>query len=282
MIKSAFRSVFIFPDDMLRLFKNRYPAGDAVLLLCNYASLAVRAFFEWPAPGKVKRTRVCGYKVRAFSHRSVFFLFREIFIGGEYNFRVKGSGFSIMDCGANIGLATLFFKWRYPGSTVHAFEPDPETFALLEKNMRDNGLEGVFLHNIAVGRTDGQADFFMNAPVPGSLRMSVNRKRAEGRHIRVPMKRLSPFITENRTLLKIDTEGSETEIMRELENSGALAGVEQMVVEYHHRIGRDRSELSVILGILEKAGFQYQLGCANDSLTIKDVFQNVMIFAYRD
>jgi FkbM family methyltransferase len=42
----------------------------------------------------------------------------------------------IVDCGANIGLSTLWFANRYPDATIVAVEPDPSNFALLRENVR--------------------------------------------------------------------------------------------------------------------------------------------------
>jgi FkbM family methyltransferase len=45
----------------------------------------------------------------------------------------------VVDCGANIGLATLWFARRFPEAVVVAIEPDAGNFALLEANTRHLG-----------------------------------------------------------------------------------------------------------------------------------------------
>jgi FkbM family methyltransferase len=60
-----------------------------------------------------------------------------------------------LDCGANIGLATLFFKRLYPESEIHAFEPDPETFKMLRRNVEQNSLSYVYLYNVALSDQQG-------------------------------------------------------------------------------------------------------------------------------
>jgi FkbM family methyltransferase len=46
---------------------------------------------------------------------------------------------SIIDCGANIGLASIYFLNRFPEATVLAVEPDPENVALCQQNLEPYG-----------------------------------------------------------------------------------------------------------------------------------------------
>jgi FkbM family methyltransferase len=46
---------------------------------------------------------------------------------------------TIVDAGANIGTASLYFLNQYPNARVVAIEPDPGNFALLEANVRPYG-----------------------------------------------------------------------------------------------------------------------------------------------
>jgi len=41
----------------------------------------------------------------------------------------------IIDCGANIGFASVWFAQRFPQATVYAVEPEPENIALLRRNV---------------------------------------------------------------------------------------------------------------------------------------------------
>ena len=47
----------------------------------------------------------------------------------------------ILDIGSNIGISAVYFASRYPKAGVYSFEPMPENFTLLSKNIsayRDN------------------------------------------------------------------------------------------------------------------------------------------------
>jgi hypothetical protein len=54
-----------------------------------------------------------------------------------------------------------------------------------------------------------------------------------------------------------------------------------MAVEYHHKIGKQRSSLSPILHDIEAAGFEYQIDSPFTPLTRKHRFQDLMIYCYR-
>jgi FkbM family methyltransferase len=41
----------------------------------------------------------------------------------------------IVDCGANIGFASIWFAQMFPGAKVYAVEPEPGNFAMLERNV---------------------------------------------------------------------------------------------------------------------------------------------------
>src|ERR1700730_14900976 len=43
----------------------------------------------------------------------------------------------IIDCGANIGITSLFLAARYPDAMIISVEPHPENFALLKSNVAE-------------------------------------------------------------------------------------------------------------------------------------------------
>lgn len=63
-----------------------------------------------------------------------------------------------VDIGAGFGAFALPFARAFPGWTVWCFEPDPATFAALERNIAAAGCENVVALNLAVGGEDGQVD----------------------------------------------------------------------------------------------------------------------------
>lgn len=222
-----------------------------------------------------------GFQITHFDRRTLNHLYREVFARQYYYFRAKKAAPVILDCGANAGMASLYFKWLYPKSRVLAFEPDPGTFRLLQENISRNNLD-VETYNCALWDQDTQVDFYVDPANPGGLLMSTDKSRAKGEPIKVAAKKLSEFIDSNVDFLKLDVEGAEHRVMCDLLQSGKLKAIQQMVIEYHHRLGQQKSSLGAFLSMLERAGFEYQIHAGLYPVASKGIFQDILIAAYQE
>jgi FkbM family methyltransferase len=191
-------------------------------------------------------------------------LFGEIYIRRCYYFQLSDKP-TVIDGGANIGLATLFFKSQYPNASVAAFEPNPQAFAYLKKNVECNGLTGVTIHNVALGEHDGSIAIYRSSDmVSGDIGVSAIKQHVEYFHggcatseITVPCKRLSPYVADKVDLLKLDVEGSEAKIIAELGDQ--LIRVENIVMEYHYHYTYPDNPLSSIISAMERCDHLYHL-----------------------
>jgi len=234
---------------------------------------------------KLKRERIFGYKINAFDYGTIRFLFEEIFYRNEYLFNSKNKKPIIFDCGANIGFATIFFKWLYPESEIYAFEPDKKTFEILKKNVSQNKLKNVHLFNSAISDKNGKIDFFVDSKSPGSLVMSTKQERMPKDKITVECLSLSSLI-EDKNLSKIDyvkmdIEGSENEVIQDLDKNNQLKNISKFSIEYHHKISGHKSQLSKFLQIFENNGFEYQIDTRCIPINAEDKFQDVLLYIYR-
>ena len=239
-----------------------------------------RLFFLGLYGGGGKIVEAAGFKVKYCTVESLLYLFREIFIDQSYWFTAETPRPFIIDCGANIGMASLYFKALYPAAEILAFEPDPDAFACLGENIRLNGLSGIEIKNKALMGAAGETELYASKSGPGSLLVSVLRARADGPARKVPAAKLSEYITRPVDLLKIDIEGAETEALLELRASGRLSMVKRLIMEYHHHIDKAADSLSEILGALESSGFGYQLGGSLERPFHAGQFQNILIYSY--
>jgi len=224
---------------------------------------------------------LAGFIVSYQNDNHLRYLFREIFIQGDYCFLAGRTNPLIVDCGSNIGVSILFFKMLYPEARIIGFEPDPDTFKTLQQNVRQNALKDVDLNCCALADRDGTIGFHRSAHEKGSLMMSIVPERIDGERIEVLCRRLSAFIEQEVDLLKMDVEGAEQLVLRELAGSGKLRRVKQMHLEYHHHILPQVDNLSDTLRLLEEQGFGYQMRARSPIWPAAGQFQDVSIYCYR-
>ncbi|MCP4330500.1 MAG: FkbM family methyltransferase [Alphaproteobacteria bacterium] len=139
---------------------------------------------------------------------------------------------TVVDVGANIGSAALYFGLRYPKARVVALEPGGEAFELLARNARQ--LPNVDAFNIGLYSEDRTARLYSGAV--DSVTASVGDSVLNTRHSEtINLRRASDWMGENDIdtidILKIDTEGCEVPILRSLE--AWLPRVKVLYVEYH-------------------------------------------------
>ncbi|MBL4687128.1 MAG: FkbM family methyltransferase [Nannocystaceae bacterium] len=81
-------------------------------------------------------------------------------------------GDTFLDVGANLGYYTVLAAKKVgPTGRVFAFEPDPESFALLQRNVKRNGLHNVVLENKAAGAELGTLRLFLSSANRGDHRV---------------------------------------------------------------------------------------------------------------
>lgn len=131
----------------------------------------------------------------------------------------------VIDVGANVGTASIELLTDWPDACGIAFEPHPESFALLRHNLLANGLtERVKVYNAAVSDEDGSVSFELSPWHPGDHRVRVTdgagRYREEQWDVTtVPAIRLDTFVTSGEidptksTLLWIDAQGHEAHVL---------------------------------------------------------------------
>jgi FkbM family methyltransferase len=146
-----------------------------------------------------------------------------------------------IDCGANVGEFTRAMAGT--GARVYAFEPDPNVFAALTRNVA--GLGNVVTFNRAVAAADGTARLFFHTrqgedPVRFSKSSSmVAGKRNLGEtYVEVETVGFPAFVAglgQQVALLKMDIEGAEIEVLGALIDAGLLGSIRKAFVELHDR-----------------------------------------------
>jgi FkbM family methyltransferase len=139
---------------------------------------------------------------------------------------------SILDLGANIGIASIDFALRYPQASIIAVEPVAANFQLLQKNI--SRLQNIRALNVAVGKHDeravlrGAGQSFRTQPVSARSKAS-RREETTVRDLNALLAELG--ITQI-DLIKIDVEGAEYDVLTSLD-PGLLRRVKWIVGELH-------------------------------------------------
>jgi FkbM family methyltransferase len=120
-------------------------------------------------------------------------------------------GMVILDVGANIGYYTLQFA-RAAGAKgrVYAFEPDPENFKLLQKNVQLNGYTNVILIPKAVSDVTGTLKLYSSPENKGDHKIYDSGEARQP--INIESTRLDDYFEAQKTpvdLIKMDIQGAE-------------------------------------------------------------------------
>jgi len=157
-------------------------------------------------PGNI---RMMDYDIRYSDLLSFCPQWEDIFVKGTLAFTSASRAPRILDCGANVGLASLFFRRLYPQARLTAFEADPALFAILNTNLKTNGAAGIETRHVALWISTGTltfqcegSDSGMIGSLPGAI---------DGTATTVPSLRLRDVLEEGPIdLLKLDIEGPRT------------------------------------------------------------------------
>jgi FkbM family methyltransferase len=227
-----------------------------------------------PAGGNLKLvTFPDGFK--CYTHTSVWeteYIYNEVCVQQEYlrhGLSLEGAS-CVFDVGANIGMFTLFVKTNNPQAVVHAFEPIPDTYDVLRRNVELHQFTKVHTHNVALGAQAAAQRTFTYYPnmagnttatpaIKKTLRQLMDmgvgeammdqffaaeteRGKAlvdqffEAETRSAPVRTLSAILDEQALtaidFLKIDVEGDELAVLQGIARE-RLVNVRQIVIESH-------------------------------------------------
>ncbi|MBI3133431.1 MAG: FkbM family methyltransferase [Bacteroidetes bacterium] len=175
----------------------------------------------------------------------------------------KSKDLVVFDVGANIGFYSLTLSKKLNGtsSRIHAFEPNPHTFGILEKNVSTNNGDNIVLNQMGL------------SDKPGTLTISYDFKNLGAANIfngsgknsaEVSLTTLDEYCTSKGIstidIIKVDIEGSELNFLKGgtavIERSKNLIVVMEIVEENCTRAGYTSQDL---LDFMVSRGFKVYL-----------------------
>ena len=126
----------------------------------------------------------------------------------------------VIDVGGNIGGNTIPLAVQYPQVKFYCYEPHPEIYARLKRNINLNNLKNISAENYAISNyKDKTVNFFAqkNSDNMGKSSLKHNADIKEHEKIIVPNIRLDDIFAESNDpvlIIKIDTQGTELEVLK--------------------------------------------------------------------
>jgi len=175
-----------------------------------------------------------------------------------------------VDIGANIGFHSLHIAARNPGARCHAFEPHPEIFRQLTRNVHLSALKNVTLHEYALAEAQREGTFYLQDASAYNRGLSSSFQQSDlkdkWKESRMRFERLDDVLSgsdrSDVSLIKIDTQGSERQVLAGAQRTiaDACPGV---LFEFESRYHSDPvQEITDILALLPK----YEIFCLKPNL----------------
>lgn len=111
----------------------------------------------------------------------------------------------VFDVGSQYGDFALLCSIYFKSARVICFEPYSENFNILEKNINLNSCTNISINGCAVGKKEGISRIYLSG--------DMGTKNGSGKFEDVKVVKLDSFIQEKVTLLKIDAEGFELDVL---------------------------------------------------------------------
>jgi FkbM family methyltransferase len=165
--------------------------------------------------------------------------YRQMFLYQDYDFSVEKQPKFIVDAGANIGLASIYFANKYPDAKIIAIEPEQSNFEILRENVAP------YPNIIPIQAALWHKNEEINLVDPGLgkwgfiTKMKDSTEGLSGNicHVVEGMtvdKIMKSHNIEQIDILKVDVEGAEKEVFSD--TSSWIGKVDSLIVELHEHM----------------------------------------------
>jgi FkbM family methyltransferase len=168
-------------------------------------------------------------------------------------------GDTTWDVGANIGYFSLEFARSVgPKGKVLSFEPHPEIFQVLQRNVKRNKYKNVSLQNVACGEVATFSKLYFSTENEGNHKIVENSSSNDS--VKTKIVKLSAFLeTHPPRLIKMDIEGAELLALKGLGADYLKHNSVDFVIEYHpYEMSFFNVEGEELLDFFIEAGYTFR------------------------
>jgi FkbM family methyltransferase len=171
-------------------------------------------------------------------------------------------GMTVVDVGANVGIHTsLAARSVAPNGTVYGFEPVPENFEILVRNLARNQLTNVVLEQLAIGNEVGRSTIYLEDHSIGTHSLLKSAHSNPAQSLSVPVTTLDSYfgneMPEVVNLLKIDVEGYEPNVL--MGATSLLGRTEHLLIEYNRVSIEANGGVGAFIELLEGFDYLYEI-----------------------
>jgi FkbM family methyltransferase len=157
--------------------------------------------------------------------------YNEILLRGQYAIDVPFAPKVIVDAGANIGMASIYYAHRFPDARIIAVEPEASNFAVLGRNV------GCYSNILPIKAALWNRDGEIAISPPGAAGDKVGFAVHGGEGVPVRALTMRTLMNDSQIgsidILKVDIEGAEKEVF---ESCDWMDSVHCLVIELHDRL----------------------------------------------
>ena len=172
--------------------------------------------------------------------------FKQIFIRKDYDIGLAARPRLIIDGGANVGYASVFFANKYPGAKIIAVEPEETNYEMLRENTR--AYPNVTALRSGIWGARGR----LAVENPGDEKWCFRVREAEGQDGSIEALRVEDLVELSGAdfidILKLDIEGAEREVFAEPPAWLERVGVIIIELHDHYKAGCSEAFYSAIAG----------------------------------
>ena len=198
-----------------------------------------RLFFSYKYRNLIIRNNTSDFKV-----------FEQIYLFKEYNINVPFEPKVIVDAGANVGYASIYFSKRFPNAKIVAIEPEESNYQVMKKNIE----KWKNISPINKGLWYEKTELFIDNPSSNKWSFELtSESRSHG--IKLPTITVEEILVKygQIDIFKIDIEGAEKELFSI--NTDWIKKVKLVIIETHDSLKEGCSE--AVFKALPKSEFKH-------------------------